>query len=60
MSYKTLAYADDVAIVTPTPDVALKEIEIETTLFGRVSGYALNKGKTQIIKNSRTICTILG
>lgn len=56
VSYKTLAYADDVAIVTPTPDVALKEIEIETTLFGRVSGYALNKGKTQIIKNSRTIC----
>ncbi|KAJ1082514.1 hypothetical protein NDU88_002679 [Pleurodeles waltl] len=51
---KVLVYADDIAIITSNPDLALKEIEAVTTKFGMFSGYLLNRTKTQLLVNQYT------
>lgn len=51
---KILAYADDLAIVTPEPQTAIMEIVKEENAFGLISGYKLNPQKTQVVINSKT------
>ncbi|KAJ1084916.1 hypothetical protein NDU88_005056, partial [Pleurodeles waltl] len=46
-----LAYVDDDTVVTANPDEALLEIEKVAYNSGRVSGYLLNKDKTQVVVN---------
>ncbi|XP_078502489.1 olfactory receptor 5V1-like [Lissotriton helveticus] len=54
VEYNVFAYADDVALITKDPGRALREIEQEAADFGSLSGYSINKGKTQIILNEFT------
>lgn len=46
---KVLAYADDVAVLTPNPAEAIIEIDKIAESHGLLSGYALNKGKTIVL-----------
>ncbi|KAJ1119761.1 hypothetical protein NDU88_007946 [Pleurodeles waltl] len=48
---KTLAYADDIAVVSTGPKTALVDIRDLATEFGRFSGYRLNHDKTQVVVN---------
>lgn len=48
---KVLAYADDVVIVTPQPEQAMRAIDEEARKYGLLSSYALNRDKTQIVVN---------
>lgn len=43
------------AVVTSNPEAAVRILEEEALIFGGLSGYSLNKGKTQIIINEYTV-----
>lgn len=53
--YSVMVYANDIAIVTCNPCLAIPEIESLAQTFGALSGYKLNTAKTQILCTSQAM-----